>query len=357
VLPTGSGKTFLATLAMDATRRSTLVVVPTLDLMNQWYDVLLAAFPQPVGLIGGGYYEPTDITVTTYDSAHLHMDRLGDRFGLIIFDECHHLPSESYAAAARCSLAPFRLGLTATPERMDGGDELYEDLIGLVAYRRDIDELSGDYLAQYETHRIAVELSPDERAEYDQERALYLAFLRKAGIAMSSARGWTDFIIKSSRTPEGRRAFVAYRRQRALALAAQAKLEALERLLHAHRGDRTLVFTEDNATVYRIAERFLVPVITHQTKVKERIEILKAFNQGALGVVVTSKVLNEGVNVPEANVAVVLSGSGSVREHVQRLGRILRKREGKRAVLYELVAADTAEVRVSAKRRDHRAYR
>jgi superfamily II DNA or RNA helicase len=357
VLPTGSGKTFLATMAMDATRRSTLVVVPTLDLMHQWYDVLLAAFPQPIGLIGGGYYEPTEITVTTYDSAHLHMDRLGDRYGLVIFDECHHLPSEAYAAAARCSLAPFRLGLTATPERMDGGEELYQELIGEVAYRRDIDELSGDYLADYETHRITVELTAAEREEYEQERARYTAFLRQAGIAMSSPSGWNDFIIKSSRTAEGRRAFVAYRRQRALALAAEAKLDVLDRLLHAHRRDRTLVFTEDNATVYRIAERFLVPAITHQTKVKERTEILQAFNAGSFGAVVTSKVLNEGVNVPEANVAVVLSGSGSVREHVQRLGRILRKRKDKRAVLYELVAADTAEVRVSAKRRDHRAYR
>jgi superfamily II DNA or RNA helicase len=357
VLPTGSGKTLVATLAMDTTRRSTLVVVPTLDLLHQWYDLLLAAFPTPIGIIGGGYYEPTDITVTTYDSAHLHMDRLGNRFGLIVFDECHHLPSESYALAARCSLAPFRLGLTATPERMDQGEQLYAELVGPVAYRRDIDELSGDYLAQYETHRIKVALSAEERAEYDAERALYLAFLRQAGIVMSSPTGWNDFIIKSSRTAEGRRAFAAYRRQRALAQAAQAKIEVLERLLHAHRRDRTLVFTEDNATVYRIAEQFLVPAITHQTKVKERTAILRAFNEGTLNMVVTSKVLNEGVNVPEANVAIVLSGSGSVREHVQRLGRILRKRQGKQAVLYELVAADTAEVRVSAKRRDHRAYR
>jgi superfamily II DNA or RNA helicase len=275
----------------------------------------------------------------------------------VVFDECHHLPSESYATAARCCLAPFRLGLTATPERMDQGEQLYTELIGPVVYRRDIDELSGEYLAQYETHRIAVALSPAERTEYEAERAIYLAYLRNAGIVMSAPAGWSDFIIRSSRSPEGRRAFAAYRRQRALALAAQAKLEVLERLLHAHRRDRTLVFTEDNATVYRIAERFLVPAITHQTKVRERTGILRAFNEGTFNAVVTSKVLNEGVNVPEANVAIVLSGSGSVREHVQRLGRILRKREGKRAVLYELVAADTAEVRVSAKRREHRAYR
>jgi superfamily II DNA or RNA helicase len=131
----------------------------------------------------------------------------------------------------------------------------------------------------------------------------------------------------------------------------------LELLLHVHRNDLTLVFTQDNATAYEISRRFLVPAITHQTKVSERSEILDRFRQGEYGVVVTSKVLNEGVDVPEANVAVIISGSGSVREHVQRLGRILRRREGKRARLYELVAANTTETFTSDRRRDHAAYR
>ncbi len=356
VLPTGSGKTFVAVMAMDRHPRSTLVVVPTLDLMNQWYDLLTAAFAQPIGVIGGGHHEPRDITVTTYDSAHIHMDRLGDRFGMVVFDECHHLPSESYAMAARACMAPFRLGLTATPERNDGGELLYDELVGPIVYRKDIDELSGSYLADYETQRIEVSLTDAEREAYLSEREIYLAFLRKHRIFMGSPTGWQDFIVRSARSDEGRRAFTAYRRQRQLALAAENKLDKLALLLHAHRRDRTIVFTEDNATVYAIAERFLVAAITHQTKVKERSDILKRFNAGDLNVVVTSKVLNEGVNVPEANIAVVLSGSGSVREHVQRLGRILRRREGKRAVLYELVSAGTSEEWTSAKRRDHRAY-
>ena len=106
-----------------------------------------------------------------------------------------------------------------------------------------------------------------------------------------------------------------------------------------------------------MSTRFLVPVITHQTKVTERSAILGGLRDGRYHAVVTSKVLNEGVDVPEANVAVVLSGSGSVREHVQRLGRILRKREGKRAVLYELVTTRTTEALTSERRREHDAYR
>lgn len=356
VLPTGAGKTFVAVMAIERRPRSTLVVVPTLDLLHQWFDLLESAFARSIGIIGGGYYEPAPITVTTYDSAYLHAEKLGHRFGLVVFDECHHLPSESYAMAARALLAPFRLGLTATPERTDGGEARYAELIGPIVYRKDIDELSGTYLASYETQRIEIALTDAERLEYQSERALYLGFIRSQGIRMSSPSGWADFIAKSTRSDDGRRAFLAYRRQRQLALTATRKLEVLERLLHSHRNDRVLIFTEDNATVYEIASRFLLPAITHQTRVKERSAILKAFNAGELTAVVTSKVLNEGVNVPEANVAVVLSGSGSVREHVQRLGRILRKREHKRAILYELVSIGTSEEGTSAKRRDHRAY-
>jgi superfamily II DNA or RNA helicase len=128
-------------------------------------------------------------------------------------------------------------------------------------------------------------------------------------------------------------------------------------LLGRHRADRALLFTQDNATCYAVSRRFLIPAITHQTKIRERSEILERFGEGSYGAVVTSKVLNEGVDIPAANVAIVISGSGSVREHVQRLGRILRKRDGKRALLYELYTADTSEAFTSERRREHVAYR
>ncbi|MGA2448387.1 MAG: DEAD/DEAH box helicase family protein [Polyangiaceae bacterium] len=357
VLPTGSGKSHLALMAIDHKRRSTLVVAPTLDLVRQWFDLLVAAFGAPVGVIGGGEYDVQALTVTTYDSALIHMENLGARFGLVVFDECHHLPSSGYALAARACLAPFRLGLTATPERADGRDAELAELIGPVAYRKDIVELSGAYLAEYDVERISIELSPEERAEHDAERNVYREFVQGCGIRMSTPAGWRDFVILSSQSEEGRRAMAAYRRQRELAFAPAAKLEYLEHLLFAHRRDRAILFTQDNATAYAIARRFLVPVITHQTPVRERSAILSGLSEGVYRAVATSKVLNEGVDVPDANVAVILSGSGSVREHVQRLGRILRKREGKRAVLYELVTEGTTETFTSERRREHSAYR
>ena len=356
VLPTGAGKTHVAVLAMLQKQRNTLVVVPTLDLVRQWYDLLKDAFATEVGIVGGGMYDVKPITVITYDSAYLHMEHIGNRFGLVVFDECHHLPSESYGLAARFCLAPYRLGLTATPERADGQDEQLFDLIGPIVYRRDINEFSGSYLAEYETIQLIVPLSHEERKQYEEARGIYRNFLFAHGIRMADPKGWSQFIMQSTRSKEGRRAMDAYRKQREIAFAAPGKLDRLEQLLHRHRYDRMLIFTQDNATVYQVSRRFLVPVITHQTRVKERSEILNNFKQGIYQTIVTSKVLNEGVDVPEANVAVVLSGSGSVREHVQRLGRILRQKDGKRALLYELVSENTSETHTSQRRREHIAY-
>src|SRR5262245_38926761 len=166
VLPTGTGKTYVAILAIHRTQRPALVVTPTIDLLNQWYGELVGAFGEPVGLLGGGYYDLHPLTVTTYDSAHLHVERWGNRYGLLVFDECHHLPGPSYMAAAHGSLAPFRLGLTATLERADGQEALVPALIGPVVYRREIKELAGDFLAEYRAERVYVELSAEEQERY-----------------------------------------------------------------------------------------------------------------------------------------------------------------------------------------------
>ncbi len=356
VLPTGSGKTYVAEMAIREISRSTLVVAPTIDLMNQWHDRLETAFDAKVGSLGGGYHDVTDLTVTTYDSAYRHLEKLGNRFGLVVYDEVHHLPGPSYAMAAESCIAPFRLGLTATPERGDGREDVIEQLVGPTVYRRDVDEMAGDVLAPYETVRLHVPLTEEEQERYEAARNEYLTFVRIRGIRMGG-QGWQRFIRESSRSLEGRRAFRAYREQRAIALGCEGKRRLLSGLLRQHRHDRAIVFTHDNATAYAISKQHLVPAITHQTDAKERRWILKAFNEGDVRVVVTSRVLNEGVDVPNANVAVVMSGSSSVREHVQRLGRILRKAEGKEAVLYEVIAAGTNEESMSERRRDHSAYR
>jgi superfamily II DNA or RNA helicase len=350
ILPTGAGKSLVAQMAIECTGRSTLVVVPTIDLMNQWYDLLLSSFQAEVGLIGGGYYEVGALTITTYASAFRFMERLGNQFGLLIFDECHHLPGSIYRYAAELSIAPFRLGLTATPERADGEEQSLNQLIGPIVYRREAQEMAGEYLADYRVVRLSVKLSAAERALYENERNIFRRFLNDKGINFSDLTGWQTFIKLSARSEEGRRAMHAYRESKRVALGTDSKLRVLAELLLRHRKERTLVFTADNEMVYRISEKFLIPAITHQTGIKERREWLEAFNRGEVLALATSKVLNEGVNIPEAAVAVVLSGSGSTREHIQRLGRILRKQPSKEAVLYEVVASETAEEGISERR-------
>ena len=356
VLPTGSGKSYLATMAIEAVGRTTLVVVPTLDLMTQWVGNLEEAFGGPIGMIGGGYHEIEAITVSTYDSAAIHMPRLGDRFGLLVFDEVHHLPGDIYRQAARQGIAPFRLGLTATPERADGRHHDLDELVGPVVYSRSIRELSGDILADYEVRTLDVEMNDDDRELYDRERGIYRGFVESNRIRLGGRHGWRRFLAATSRSDEGRRALKAYRAQKRMALVHDEKLALLYELLARHRGERILIFTNDNASVYAISEQVLCPAITHETKVKERRRLLQAFRDGDYRIMVTSKVLNEGVDVPEASMAIILAGSGSVREHVQRLGRILRRGEGKKAVLYELVTVDSVESHVSRRRREHDAY-
>ena len=202
VLPTGTGKTFLAILAINKTGRPTLVVTPTIDLLNQWYGELAVAFDVPVGAVGGGNHEFQPLTVTTYDSAYIHLERWGNRFGLLVFDECHHLPGPTYLSAATGSIAPYRLGLTATPERSDGQEALLTSLIGPIVYRREIKELAGDFLAEYRAVRLYVELSPEEEERYTAgPRAV------PAASWTSTASAWAARTAGSvsSRRPAGRR--------------------------------------------------------------------------------------------------------------------------------------------------------
>ena len=174
---------------------------------------------------------------------------------------------------------------------------------------------------------------------------------------MGGARGWQYFLWKTSRSEAGRTAFKAYLEQKRLSLAASAKLAAVWDIVNRHREERILVFTQDNDMAYRIGREYYLPVLTHHTKLKEREAFLNRFRSGEYPVLVTSKVLNEGVDVPEASVGIIVSGSGSVREHVQRLGRILRAQPGKEAILYELVTRDTGEHYINQRRRRHNAYR
>ena len=357
-MPTGSGKTILAVAAVARLQRPSLVLVPTIDLMTQWAGVLEKFFRCRVGMLGGGSHEVLPLTVSTYDSALLNMEFIGNRFAFLIADECHHLPgAETRLAAAMC-IAPYRLGLSATPELPEDRAEVLKDLIGSTVVEVSIDELEGESLSPYRIETIRVPLDPDEAEKYAENRGIYTAFLRRNRITFSTGGDWSRFLQLCARSPEGKEVMRAFLEQRRIARSGKAKLRTLWELANRHAGERMIIFTADNSTAYDIGRIFYWPVLTHHTRAAERKEFLERFRDGGYPVLVTSKVLNEGVDVPAAAVGIILSGSGSVREHVQRLGRILRPAPGKeQAVLYELISADTSEENVSRRRRNHEAYR
>lgn len=351
VLPTGAGKTIIAMKAVEELREATLIVVPTLVLADQWRQRLEEEFGIRVGAVGGGSRQVRAVTVATYDSASLRADRMGNLFRLLIFDEVHHLPAESYRRIGLSYIARHRLGLTATLGRDDGTRHSLRELVGDVVYEMAVDELAGIHLADYTVETVQVPLSPDEQGEYDRGFSVYRDFIRSRGIRIRSARDYQRLVMRTGRDPEARRAILARNRAMDVALNSSTKVEYLKRLLQSNPDDKSLIFTRHNKLVYRISREMLIPAITHQTPKEEREEILKRFRSGRYRRIVTSQVLDEGVDVPDASLAVVLSGTGSSRQFIQRLGRVLRKSEGKQARMVELVSQGTAETRMSRRRR------
>ncbi|HEX6383686.1 MAG TPA: DEAD/DEAH box helicase [Anaerolineae bacterium] len=355
VLPTGAGKTFVALRAIAEMAVSTLVVVPTIDLLHQWYARLEPAFNTAIGVWYGLEKDAQPLTVTTYPSAWSHAEALGNQFKLIIFDEIHHLPAPSWHEIALMCAAPYRLGLTATYPHEDtdpGRAALLDELVGPVVYRKGVDELTGAQLAEYRTERIRIDLTSEERTIYDRCYDTYTGYVREARLRESHGGAWWyEFTRRSAYETQARRAKVAELKLKEIVHQARGKLDVVDRLLREHRDQQMLIFTAHNRFAYEIARRHLVPVVTHQTKAAERKAILDGFRQGTYRAIVTSKVLNEGVDVPEAKVAVVLGGSATAREYVQRLGRVLRKQGNAQAVLYEVIARKTVDEGMAQRRR------
>ncbi len=354
VLPTGAGKTFVAAMAIHETSLWTLAVVPTIDLLQQWRVALSAALSIPIdeiGVFGGGEKDIKPITVITYDSAALYPRELR-HFGLLVFDECHHLPAPTYRLIAESAFTPLRLGLSATPERSDMAHADLDVLIGPVVYRRSPSELTeGNYLAQYHEEQVTIALSAEDEARYAEQRRIYRAFLQRRRIVIKTPEDFQQKIIyMSARDPEARIAMLAWREARNIAMNTPAKYTEIERLLRLHANDQIILFSEYNQVVDEISRRFCLPSITYKTPAEERRIILERFRSGQYSKLVSGRVLNEGVDVPDCRVAIIVSGNSTKREYIQRLGRILRPKQGQ-ATLYELITSGTTEEGIAQRRK------
>ncbi|MHC4119938.1 MAG: DEAD/DEAH box helicase family protein [Planctomycetota bacterium] len=355
IMPTGTGKTEVALAAMARTRTASLIVAPVRDLMYQWHRRILAAFAYDAGIVGDGLSNIKPITVTTYDSAYIHMAKMGAGFGLLVFDEEHHLPGKCRREAAILSTAPMRLGLTATAERADGLHRDLDWLVGPVVYEMPFKEAEGSTLANFDLVRIPVALNEHEQATYDQCSRVIRHFISSRRKELPGYT-WQDLCKESGKDPRARNAQKAYYLKQSVESRAAEKLRVLEDIFRLHKGQQIIVFTGSNMMAIEVSKRFLVPTILSHTRKRERLAVLASFAQGVFPVLVANRVLDEGVDVPEAKVAVVIGGQGSTRQAKQRLGRVLRRTGNIRASLYEVVCEDTNEVRRSRKRRKSDAY-
>jgi superfamily II DNA or RNA helicase len=351
VLPTAAGKTFIALKAIDLLRTQTLIIVPTLDLIDQWRKRVRECLGVEAGVVGGGENIVRMVTVSTYDSAYSQAAQLGNRFMFLVFDEVHHLASPGYMQIGEMYIAPYRMGLTATYERSDQRHALLPLIVGDPVYSIDIEELAGKHLSPYTYEKVSVELTPEEQETYYVQMSVFKNYLNQRRIVLKSPADFQRFIMTTGRDPHAREALLARNRALRVAVNSEAKLNELAQRLETYKNEKILIFTLYNDLVYTISRRFLIPAVTYQTPREERREILANFGNGKYKVIVTSQVLDEGMDVPDASVGLILGGTGSTREYVQRLGRLLRKKEGKTAKIIEIISKETVEVGISRRRR------
>ncbi len=360
VLPTGAGKTLVALLAIRGTGVNACIIVPTRALVTQWFTQLADAFgAEHVGAFYGDEKEVRALTVTTYHSAFTLLERHGARFALLVCDEVHHL-ADSATGDARTRLdaliiapALHRLGLTATYP--DGQDSQLVRVLGPVVYRRSIGEMTDAELARFATVRRYVHLTPSERARYDAETARFEDYATRSGWrgkADSPSDAWKLFAASARRTPAARRALQAFRERERIVRMAESKFEEAARVLRMFPSEQAVLFCGGTDVARELSRRLAIPLISASTPASERHAILAAMRDGTLRAVASVKVLDEGWDVPNAKLGIVLGDStrGGARQHTQRLGRLLRRQGDQVASLFELVAADTWEFYASQKR-------
>lgn len=360
VLPTGAGKTLVALLAIQRSGTNACVVVPTRALVTQWFAQLADAFgAEHVGAFYGDEKEVRALTVTTYRSAFALLEKHGARFTLLICDEVHHL-ADSATGEARTRLdalliapAAHRLGLTATYP--DGHDSWLVRALGPVVYRRSIGEMTDAELARFAIERRYIDLTPSERARYDAETERFEGYAEQSqwrAQADSPDVAWKLFAASARRSPAARRALQAFRERERVVRMAEAKFDETAHILRLFPGEQAVLFCGGTDVAMEVSRRFAIPLITASTPASERHDILRGMREGTLRAVASVQVLDEGWDVPNAKLGIVLGDStrGGARQHTQRLGRLLRRQGDHVASLFELVAAGTWEFFASQKR-------
>lgn len=247
-------------------------------MVKQWKEKLAGAFSIRIGEYTGVKKDLQSITISTYESAFINAEYLGNKFKLLIFDEVHHLPSEGFRQIAELFASPSRLGLTATYERADGLHKELPRLMGGIVFEIKPDELTEKYLAKYEIIKINVELTEEEKKDYEKSYKIFKNYLISRNIKMKSSGDFKKIIIRSGYDPKARKAILSRNKAERIAYNSKNKIEQIKEFLN--KDNRIIIFTRYNDMVYNISKKYLIPCITYRTNNKEREEILTKLKKG-----------------------------------------------------------------------------
>ncbi|MFW9856987.1 MAG: DEAD/DEAH box helicase, partial [Candidatus Thorarchaeota archaeon] len=314
ILPTGGGKTIIGLAAIHLLNVRTLVIVPTLDLVDQWIsrftwfeEFSSDSRADTIGQYGGGSQILRALTVSTYESARLYSKRLRNEFGLLIFDEVHHLSGERWSDIARAYIAPYRLGLTATLSKQDIGYEPVVKYVGPIVFSMAPSELKErGAIASYQIKKILVDLDSDQQAEYDGQVKIYRNYMRQKNLY--GKKGYQQLLYRY-REPKARQALQAHRLARKIAFNAPGKLQAIHDIFQNHPEEKILLFCESIPFVEEISMHFLIPAISSNLSSQERQRVLELFSHGKIRVLAAGRVLDEGLDVADASIGIIISGS------------------------------------------------
>ncbi|MDT7873002.1 MAG: DEAD/DEAH box helicase [Sulfolobaceae archaeon] len=348
-LPTGAGKTVIGIGAIAYVKKSALVVTFTKVQMMQWRDSILRftdVEKSMVGLYYSGEKNVKPITVTTYHTAYRHMGELADKFEVLVIDEAHHLPADKFKVIALSSFASKRLALSATPVREDGKhEELFKLMGGLIYFKTPQELIQKGFLAPFEIIQVKVELTPQEKLEYNKllNKFRSLAKGRKVSQLLELVKKGEEDAVE---------AIKVYNELKKLTNLAKKKVEKVKEIVEKEKGNKILIFTQYVEQAEEIANLLKAFLITGKMSKSERERVLSVFKGIKSGVLVLTTVGDEGLDIPDANVGIIVTGTGSRRQFIQRLGRLLRPSNGKKARLYELVTKGTAEEYQAVKRKE-----
>jgi len=347
-LPTGAGKTVVGVGAFTEVRTPTLIVAFTQEQVNQWREALLkftSISPSEVGLFYSEEKRIKHVTITTYQTAFRYVNELGDKFDLLIIDEVHHLPAEKFRAIAEGLIAPKRLGLSATPYREDGLHVQLFELMGGLVYSKSFEELSSQgYLAQYKVIPVPVKLLPEEETKV---KSLLSAYKKLAG--NRTVKELIEAMKNGDENAKNALKFLAEARK--IINLSRAKVLKVKEIVEENKGKKIIVFTQYVEQAEAIAREVKGLLLTGKMSKTERERVLKTFRALQSGVLVVTTVGDEGLDIPDAEVGIFVGGTSSRRQFIQRLGRLLRPKDGKVAVMYELIARGTPEEYQAKKRK------